>query len=221
MQRRDEIMSATLRLLSTTPADQLSIDDIAEAAGASRALIYHYFRTKEQLYIAAVRSACDDLKRRLVLPDVHPFEQLAYAARIYLDFAEERSADFTALLRGPARGGGEHDELASIVEDARWFIVDLVVSSIGVARPSPVLRTTLRGWVAMMEVISLDWLDRGDLTRDQVRRLLMNALGATLMVAAAEDEELSRGFAGLLATADTDRLPPWIHAAIRDTGETR
>jgi AcrR family transcriptional regulator len=216
VQRRDEIISATLRLLSTTPSDQLSIDDIAEAAGASRALVYHYFRTKESLYIAAVRSACDDLKKRLVLPDVHPFEQLAHAARIYLDFAEERSADFTALLRGPARGGGEHDQLAPIVEEARQFIVDLVISSIGVQRPSPVLRATLRGWVAMMEVISLDWLDRGDLTRDQVRRLLMNALGATLVVTAAEDEVLSEVFAGLLTTADTDRLPPWTRAVIRE-----
>ncbi|MGH3646936.1 MAG: TetR/AcrR family transcriptional regulator [Micromonosporaceae bacterium] len=215
VQRRNEIVSATLRLLSTTPAGQLSIDDIAEAAGASRALVYHYFRTKERLYVAAVRSACDDLRARLVLPDVHPFEKLQYAARAYLEFAEQRREDFAALLRGPARAAGQPDELASIVEETRQFIVDLVITSIGVTRPTAVLRASLRGWVAMMEVISLDWLERQTLTRDQVRRLIANQLGAVLVAAAAEDEELSSAFARLLATADVDRLPPWVRALAR------
>ncbi len=210
MQRRDEIITATLQLLSTRPANQLSIDEIAEAAGASRALIYHYFRSKELLYTAAVRSACDDLQSRLRLPDVHPFEQLRYAARIYLDFAEDRSADFTALLRGVAQAG-EADELASIVEQTRQSIVDLIIDSVGVSHPSTALRATLRGYVAMMEVITLDWLDRRTLTRDQVRRLFVNQLGAVLVATAAEDEELSEVFVRLMATAAPDLLPPWVH----------
>ncbi|MGH3717185.1 MAG: TetR/AcrR family transcriptional regulator [Micromonosporaceae bacterium] len=218
VQRRDEIVSATLRLLSTTPASQLSIDDIAEAAGASRALIYHYFRTKERLFASAVRSACDDLQSRLVLPDVHPFEKVQYAARAYLEFAEQRQGDFVALLRGAARTGGEPDELAGLVEQTRQFIVDLVITGIGIERPSAVLRASLRGWVAMMEVISLEWLEHQQLTRDQVRRLIANQLGAVLVAAAAEDEELSAVYARLLATADVDRLPPWVRALARPTG---
>ncbi|MGH3736946.1 MAG: TetR/AcrR family transcriptional regulator [Micromonosporaceae bacterium] len=215
VQRRDEIVSATLRLLSTTPASELSIDEIAEAAGASRALVYHYFRTKERLYVAAVRSACDDLRARLVLPDVHPFEKVQYASRVYLEFAERRRDDFAALLRGPGRAAGQPDELATIVEQTRGFIVDLVIDGIGVTRPSAVLRASLRGWVAMMEVITLDWLEHGVLTRDQVRRLLANQLGAVLVAAAAQDSELSEVFAAMVATADSDRLPPWVRALAR------
>jgi len=210
-QRRDEIITATLELLSARPASQLSIDDIAEAAGASRALVYHYFRSKDLLYRAAVRSACDDLRSRLVLPDVHPFEQLRYAARIYLDFAEERSADFVALLRGVAQAG-ETDELAAIVEQTRQSLVDLIIDSVGVTNPSTMLRATLRGWVAMMEVVTLDWLDRRTLTRDQVRRLFMNQLGAVLVATAADDEELSEVFVRLVATAPAELLPPWVGA---------
>lgn len=218
VQRRDEIVSATLRLLSITPASQLSIDDIAEAAGASRALVYHYFRTKERLYVAAVRSACDDLRARLVLPDVHPFEKMQYATRVYLDFAEQRRDDFAALLRGPGRPGGQPDELSSIVEETRTFIVDLVITSLGITRPTEVVRASLRGWLAMAEVVSLEWLERQALTRDQVRRLIANQLGAVLAVAAMEDEELSAVFARHVATADIDRLPPWVRSLVRPAG---
>lgn len=208
-QRRREILAATLRLLSSRPASQLSIDDIAEAAGASRALIYHYFHTKEALYVAAVRSACDDLKSRLRPPQAHPFEQVRLAGQGYLDFAEENKAEFVALLRGSARVGGEADEPALIMEELRQHIIGLVTSSLGVADPSPVVRASLRGWVAMMEVISLDWLERRNLTRDQVRRLLANQLGAVLVAAADDDENLSEAFARAVATADPDRLPLW------------
>ena len=212
-QRRDEIIAATLEQLSTTPANQLSIDDIAEAAGASRALIYHYFRNKEQLYVAAVRSGCADLKSRLTLPDVHPFEQLRWAAQAYLDFAEERSAVFVGVLRG-AGSAGQPDELASIIEDVRLFIVDLITTSLGIREPSPVLRATLRGWVAMIEMISLDWLDKRTLSRKQVRRLLVNHLGAVLAAAAADDPVLADRLAELVATADPRTLSPWV-ASVR------
>ena len=208
-QRRAEILAATLRLLATKPASQLSIDDIAEAAGASRALIYHYFSTKEALYVAAVRSACDELKSRLEPPQVHPFEQVLFAGNAYLDFAEEHKPEFVALLRGAARFGGQADELASIMEELRLHIVELITAGLEVENPSAVVRASLRGWVAMMEVISLDWLEHHTLTRDQVRRLLANQLGAVLVAAAVDDDELSRAFARAVATADPEHLPVW------------
>ncbi len=212
-QRREEILAATLRLLAVKPASQLSIDDIAEAAGASRALIYHYFSTKETLYVAAVRSACDDLRSRLRPPPVHPFEQVLFAGNAYLDFAEEHKAEFAALLRGAAGFGGQADELASIMEELRLHIVTLITDSLGIPEPSAVVRASLRGWVAMMEVISLDWLERRTLTRDQVRRLLANQLGAVLVAAAADDQKLSRAFAHAVATADPEHLPVWAQSA--------
>ncbi|MGH3344990.1 MAG: TetR/AcrR family transcriptional regulator, partial [Carbonactinosporaceae bacterium] len=55
--RREEIIACALELFSHHPAEHVSIDDVAEAAGASRALVYRYFGSKPDLYVAALRSA--------------------------------------------------------------------------------------------------------------------------------------------------------------------
>ena len=55
--RRDELLRACLQVIGTQPWDEVSMADVAAAAGASKPLLYHYFSTKSDLYLAAVRSA--------------------------------------------------------------------------------------------------------------------------------------------------------------------
>src|SRR3954465_2978433 len=63
--RREELMAAALELFSKHDAEDVSIDDVATAAGASRALVYHYFGGKQELYVAALRRAALELEERL------------------------------------------------------------------------------------------------------------------------------------------------------------
>jgi AcrR family transcriptional regulator len=56
-ERSDELINAALELLSSRPATEVSVDDVATSAGASRALLYHYFGSKQELYLAALRRA--------------------------------------------------------------------------------------------------------------------------------------------------------------------
>ncbi|MEV4887949.1 helix-turn-helix domain-containing protein, partial [Nonomuraea sp. NPDC055795] len=58
-------MAAALELFSKRDAEDVSIDDVASAAGASRALVYHYFGGKQELYVAALKSAAQQLESRL------------------------------------------------------------------------------------------------------------------------------------------------------------
>src|SRR5258705_6445391 len=55
--RREELIAVALELYSRSPGHQVSIEDVADAAGASRALVYHYFGGKHGLYVAALRTA--------------------------------------------------------------------------------------------------------------------------------------------------------------------
>ena len=50
-----------VRLLATRSLDELSIDLLAEEAGISRGLLYHYFGNKHAFHEAVVRRAADDL----------------------------------------------------------------------------------------------------------------------------------------------------------------
>src|SRR4051794_17797661 len=53
-ERRDELIAAALELFSNRQPEDISIDEVADAAGASRALVYHYFGGKQELYLAAL-----------------------------------------------------------------------------------------------------------------------------------------------------------------------
>ncbi|MFB9623257.1 TetR/AcrR family transcriptional regulator [Nonomuraea helvata] len=191
--RREELMAAALELFSTRDAEDVSIDDVASAAGASRALVYHYFGGKQELYVAALKSAAEQLESRLrPQGGGRPLDELASGLRRYFDFVEEHATGFAALLRGgPADRAGEVGE---IVDGVRQRLFRLIQKQMRVEEPSPVLRMTLRSWIASVETVGLDWLERRDIERPVLEKLLVEHMVALLRVAAAHDGEV----AGLL-----------------------
>jgi AcrR family transcriptional regulator len=181
--RRDELIEAALDLLSQRGPDDVSVDDVAQAAGASRALVYHYFGTKQELYAAALSKAAAELTRRLahVDPADSQLQRLDRAVRAFVEFAEAHSAGFVALLGGSS-AYGPGGESAALVASVRQTVYELLIE--GLKEPVPVdptVRTTLKSWVAAAETAVLDWLEHQDLEREEVERLLIVHLGALLM----------------------------------------
>jgi AcrR family transcriptional regulator len=187
-ERRDELIAAALQLYRQ-PED-ISIDDVADAAGASRALVYHYFGGKQELYIAALHSAGKQLGDLLKPPaEGRPLERLAFSLHRYFDFVEDHAAGFVALLRGgPAYRSGEVGE---VLDGIRRLVMNRIIASIGVEAPGPVLRITLRSWMASVETAGLDWLEHRDLSRAELERLLVDHHVVLLDVAARHDPEVA------------------------------
>ncbi len=187
-ERRDELIEAALQLFSTRSPEDISIDDVAEAADASRALVYHYFGGKHELYIAALRSAAKKLSVLLEPPtEGKPLERLRISLKRYFDFVESHAAGYTALLRGgPADRSGEAGE---IVDGTRQLLLDRILHSLDVAAPPPILRITLRCWMAIVETAGLDWLENRDIPRPDLERLLVDQLAVTMQTAGRHDPD--------------------------------
>ncbi|MFC6880500.1 MULTISPECIES: TetR/AcrR family transcriptional regulator [Actinomadura] len=192
-ERRDELIEAALQLFSTRSPEDISIDDVAAAAGASRALVYHYFGGKYELYIAALGSAAKQLSVLLEPPtEGKPLERLKVSLERYFDFVESHAAGYTALLRGgPADRSGEVGE---IVDGIRQLLLSRILQAVGVETPPPILRITLRSWMASVETAGLDWLENRDLTRPELERLLVDHLIVLLHVASQHDPGTSALF---------------------------
>ena len=60
-ERRAQLLDLGVRLLATRSLDELSIDVLADEAGVSRGLMYHYFGGKQGFFEAVVQHAADDL----------------------------------------------------------------------------------------------------------------------------------------------------------------
>lgn len=176
-ERRAQLVELGLRLFSERSYDELSIDDIAQAAGISKGLLYHYFSSKRDFYAATVRSAAQSLLARTDPGEGADPEALLLALDQYLQFAEEHASAYVALMRS---GVGHDADVAAIVEDTREQFVARLAGRLGLAELSPRVRLALRGWVGFVEGSSLDWLARRDLPRDELRDLLAQMLLATL-----------------------------------------
>jgi AcrR family transcriptional regulator len=103
-ERRAAIQSSALEVFAERGYHTTSIDDIARAAGISKALIYEHFASKQQLHADLLEVQASELYRRIA-DAADAVEAESGAARLtagleaYLSFVEERRDAWRVLFR--------------------------------------------------------------------------------------------------------------------------
>jgi AcrR family transcriptional regulator len=113
-----------------------------------------------------------------------PLERLSAALDRYLEYVETHARGYATVLRA---GIGSDPAVAAIVEDVRAAMAARLLADVpgAGAGASPALRVAIRGWLGFVEAASLDWLDHGELTRAELRDLLVATLTGALAAAGA------------------------------------
>lgn len=188
-ERRQQLIGVALELFSRRSPDEVSIDEIASAAGISRPLVYHYFPGKLSLYEAALKRASDDLAGRFAEPHEGPLgARLLRVMRRFFDFVDEHGPGFSALMRGgPAVGSSTTNALIDSVRQAAY---DQILSHLGVEEPPARLELVVRSWISLAESTALIWLDGRRIPRAELEVQLVHDFGALVAVSAAHDEEM-------------------------------
>ena len=183
--RRAQLVALGLRMLSTRPLDKVAIDDIAAEAGISRGLLFHYFPTKRDFHVAVARAAAADLLARTDIgSDLPPIQRLRANVEAFVDHVTDNRDAYVAFIRGSS--GGD-PQLLEVYEDTRRAFTDRVLDGLGLTSPFPDrLRLAVRGWVAFTEEVTVEWLSRGSLDRDEVVDLIDEALLALIAAAGGD-----------------------------------
>jgi AcrR family transcriptional regulator len=179
-ERRSQLLDLGVRLLATRSLDELSIDLLAEEAGISRGLLYHYFGNKHDFHEAVVRRAADDLIEQSAPPaEGEPLERLLVSMRAYVDYVVANYEGYLSLVKGAAGG---NEALRRIYDEARSVLTDRVFTEDAlqeVLPDTPTTRLVVRGWAAMSEELVLTWAqDPAGVTREELDDLLANSLPA-------------------------------------------
>jgi AcrR family transcriptional regulator len=187
-ERRRQLLDAGTLLFAEHAYEEISMRQIAEAAGVSKPLLYHYFPSKSDLFKAAVADAAATLQG-LIAPsgEGSPVEQLAASLDAYLGWIEENARTWAKLMQSAATlpAAGE------IVEGFRARTMDMVLAELtGKRKPRPILRTAIMGWLGYMDAAILDWTKNNDIPRDKLRDLLLTAFAAALMAAQQADPKI-------------------------------
>ncbi|MFJ9207721.1 TetR/AcrR family transcriptional regulator [Streptomyces sp. NPDC102264] len=229
-ERRTQLLDAALGLFAHRAPEEVSLDDVAVAAGVSRPLVYRYFSGgKQQLYEEALRSAADELERCFTEPPVGPpTERLGRVLDRYLAFVDQHDTGFSALLRGGSVC--ETSRTTAIVDEVRRAAAEQILLHLGTgggtgggaAAPGARLRMLVRTWIAAVESASLIWLDEEKRPpADELRDWLVDHLIALLVVTAATDEDTATAVGALVAYEHPDgpvgalarRVLPLVNAA--------
>lgn len=85
--RREEILVAAVSLFATKGLAATNVSDIARASGMSQGLLYHYFQSKEDIYVDIIGSAfakLNDACRQLESSAVPPREKISSALDVLI-----------------------------------------------------------------------------------------------------------------------------------------
>ncbi|USQ87931.1 TetR/AcrR family transcriptional regulator [Streptomyces phaeoluteigriseus] len=188
-ERRQQLIGVALELFARRSPDEVSIDEIAAAAGISRPLVYHYFPGKLSLYEAALQRASEDLASRFAEPHEGPLgARLLRVMRRYFDFVDAHGPGFSALMRGgPAVGSSTTNALVDSVRQAAY---EQILSHLEVAEAPARLELIVRSWISLAESTALIWLDGRRIPREELEVKLVRDFAALTAVTAAYDEEL-------------------------------
>ncbi|GGR73235.1 TetR family transcriptional regulator [Streptomyces humidus] len=183
------MIGVALDLFAQRSPDEVSIDEIAAAAGISRPLVYHYFPGKLSLYEAALKRASEDLASRFTEPHEGPLgSRLLRVMNRFFDFVDAHGPGFSALMRGgPAVGSSTTNAL---VDSVRQIAYEQILSHLGVTDPPPRLELVVRSWISLAESTALIWLDGRRIPREELERQLVHDFAALTAVSAAYDDEL-------------------------------
>jgi AcrR family transcriptional regulator len=187
--RRQQLLRAGVELLRVRTPDEISIEDVARRAGISRGLLYHYFEDKDAFVGAVLEQASEELREALrVDPQLSDRERIEAAIDAFIAYGEAHAAGFRAVLTG----GVGNRNVAALIERTRERDLDAFVAGVAAitsdrenARGSKVLRAALHAHMHFMEGAIVRWLARREITREQLRELILRALYATLAAAQA------------------------------------
>ncbi|MFD5084809.1 TetR/AcrR family transcriptional regulator [Kitasatospora sp. NPDC058406] len=202
-ERREQLISVALELFSLRPPEEVSIDDIAAAAGASRPLVYHYFPGKQALYEESLRRAGRELAARFEEPAEGPLsERLHRVMGRYLDFVQSHGPGFAALLRGGSVAASTNT--SAVIDEVRRAAHDQILGHLALPEPGPGLRLTVRAWIANAEITSLEWLADRSVPLEELQLHLVQEFVAALTLTAAREPALAAELTGFFADERPD-----------------
>jgi AcrR family transcriptional regulator len=181
-ERREELLAVGARLFAASPHEDVSIERVAEIAGVSRGLLYHYFPTKNEFFAAVVeRESRRMLQLTAAVPGVPVREQLTTGLESFLEYVENHAQGFRAFHRAEAAGDPVVRRVyrEGLAAQERQILDALAADpeAASMAADLPALRIAVRGWLSFMVTVCLEWLEEEPrMPRDQVRDLCARAL---------------------------------------------
>ena len=182
-ERRQQLIDAALTIAAKEGHENLAFEKVANRAGVTRNLVYHYFPGgRQELLEAAVHRAGEHLSSGWVTdPKIPLGERLQANLNRMMDHAEEPTDAWQLYRQGRAT---VDPRLLEIAREYREQVIGLIaLNQLGSAEVPPIVRIALDGFMAYVETVIESAIEQ-EMPREQVIELVRGTLMSTMNAAA-------------------------------------
>jgi AcrR family transcriptional regulator len=177
--RREQLLDTGAALFAEKPYEDVLMTDIAARAGVSRALLYHHFPNKRDLYVGIFKRATNRFLARVSSdPQLPLAEQLAIALEAHIQSFVDHPFEAVTINRGalsddPAIQAIVAEELDSVGQR----VIDQLVAE-GCLRGATEI--AVEGWLAFVRAACVKWIQSQNISRADLAEMCLRAFDCTL-----------------------------------------
>jgi AcrR family transcriptional regulator len=140
-EREQQMLDAASRLFTEHGFAGVSMDEIAEAVGITKPMLYAYFESKEGLFVACIERAAEpvlDVVRDAIDPDDPPDAQLWSGLLAFFGFVDEHRDEWSIFfVEASGRGGAAAARIGELRQEIRAALTTLLGQTAAEAGISP------------------------------------------------------------------------------------
>jgi AcrR family transcriptional regulator len=180
--RREQLLDTGAAMFAEKPYDDVFVEDIATRVGVSRALFYHYFSSKRDLYVAMFeRASARFLARVSRDPGLPLAEHLAIAVEAHIQSFIDHPFESVTLSRGaddPAIQAIVAEELSVVGQP----LIDHLVAE---GRLRDATEIAVESWLAFVRAACVKWIESQNISRVDLTEMCLRAFGCALDIPTA------------------------------------
>lgn len=119
--RRSQLLEVALERFAARGYHETSMEEIADAAGVTKPVLYQHFHSKQELFRELLEMEGRDLLRDVeqrAAAETHPYQRVLAGFRAYFEFVCKRTSAFQLLFGSGARLSDEFTESVRRLEEA-------------------------------------------------------------------------------------------------------
>ena len=130
-ERRTQLLTTALHTFASEGYHDASMNEIADAAGVTKPVLYQHFGSKRELYLEVLRDVGGELRERVraaAASAPSPHQQVLWGFRAWFGWVGENPDGFTVVFGGDVRRDPEFSaELSKVEGQIADVIAELIV----------------------------------------------------------------------------------------------
>ena len=162
-QRRAQLLEAANDVFTTKGYHAAAMDDIAEAAGVSKPVLYQHFPSKLDLYLALLDISCDrlvDVVREALDSTEENADRVVATMGAFYEFVSSASGEFRFVFESDLTGDGQvQQRLWRVNNEIADAIAEVIVEDTGL--PADQAKLLAISLVGTAQVSARYWVSNG------------------------------------------------------------